>query len=242
MAELSRESEFEDLYFKVREKEIRIYSDKEVSELPSITKGHVYYSEWLVRKNSLEKLTDYLKKKNNTFHILDIGCGNGWLSDKLTQINNSTVTAVDVNKHEIDQARRVFKHNKNVTFVYNELQNILSGNEKFDIIVLTASVQYFPDLKALLKNLLLLLTDTGEIHILDSPFYYPHNIDKAKNASLTYYSKLGYPVMAAFYHHHLWLSLNSFNFEIKKNTFFSKILGKLSNNKVGYFPWIIVRK
>src|SRR2546428_13509565 len=126
---------FEELYIKIREKEKRLYSDQEVSELPNVKNGHLHYDEWVIRKLSFEKFKKFLSAKNKSFNILDIGCGNGWMSNKLSEINNSTVTGIDANRYEIEQAQRVFKNSKKVKFVYsNILENIFDNGEKFDII------------------------------------------------------------------------------------------------------------
>ena len=58
------ELRFEELYFKVREKEKRIYSDEAVKLLPLVDVNHPHSKEWMIRKSSFEKLSDYLKKKN----------------------------------------------------------------------------------------------------------------------------------------------------------------------------------
>ena len=68
------------MYLASRKKENRIYSDEQVVQLPFIEPTHIHYHEWQVRKRSALRLIHYLEKKNKPLSILEIGCGNGWLS------------------------------------------------------------------------------------------------------------------------------------------------------------------
>lgn len=243
MSERIDKAAFEKLYLKVREKENRIYRDEEVSELPNVRNNHPHFEEWVIRKYSFKKLDKYLREKNKPLHILDIGCGNGWMSNALSEINNSLVTGFDINLYEIEQAQRVFKNNKGIKFIHdNGFENILTKDEKFDSIILAASIQYFPDIKNLIKKLFHLLNTGNEIHILDSHFYTGNNMNKAKEASLNYYNNIGFPEMGEYYYHHLWTELADFNFKIKNRSLFEKIFLKIFQTKSNYFPWIIIKK
>ena len=84
--------DFEKLYTQLREREGRIYTDNEVANLPEITVTHPHYKEWLIRKESSQKLIDHLKKTNQPLDILEMGCGNGWLCHRLAEIPESTFT------------------------------------------------------------------------------------------------------------------------------------------------------
>src|ERR1700688_525276 len=102
------ESNFEEIYIASRQSESRVYSDEQVAQLPFVEPSHIHYDEWQSRKRSSDRLKNYLENKNKPLSILEIGCGNGWLSARLVAIKNSTVTAIDINRTELNQARRVF--------------------------------------------------------------------------------------------------------------------------------------
>ena len=74
---------FEEQYLKIRQKEKRLYADEEVKHLPDIAPWHVHYREWQFRKRSATRLMRYLEKKKRALNMLEVGCGNGWLSAKL---------------------------------------------------------------------------------------------------------------------------------------------------------------
>jgi ubiquinone/menaquinone biosynthesis C-methylase UbiE len=237
------EHNFAALYLKAREKEKRIYTDEEVAMLPFVKREHLHFKEWEVRKNSFKKLRTYLQQKNKTLRIFDAGCGNGWMSNSLSEINNSVVTGIDPNDFEIKQAKRVFKDNDRVEFFCDDVLKIQHTRmESVDIIVLAASIQYFQDLKILVGRLFEMLGQDGEIHILDSPFYDEENIGKAKKSTQVYYERLGCPGMANYYHHHSWLELREFNFETMNRSFIQRFFLRIFKIKKNYFPWIIIKK
>jgi SAM-dependent methyltransferase len=237
------ENNFADLYLKARKKEKRIYPDEEVSMLPFVKRDHLHFGEWETRKKSFKKFRSFLRQKNKSLRILDIGCGNGWMSNLLSEINNSTVIGIDRNNFETEQARRVFKDNPHVYFFCDDiLETQQIGTELFDVIVMAASVQYFPDFKILIDRLLNRLKQDGEIHIIDSQFYDDDNISKAKNSTHHYYEELGFPGMANYYYHHRWSDVIMFNFEIMNRSFLQRLLLKIFKTKENYFPWVVIRK
>lgn len=226
---------FEHNYLKVREKEGRVYSDETVLKLPFIGREHSQFLEWSLRAKTLNRFIKYLKGNSYT-SVLDIGCGNGWFSNHIANAISGKVIGLDVNKEELEQGNRVFKA-ENLSFAYGDIFEA-EFDQKFDLIVMNASIQYFPDLKLLLNRLKSLLSPFGEIHILDSPFYYNEEACiKAKARTNNYYKSLGYPEMSQFYFHHQISQLNNFKLIYKYSTNpFQKILkGKDSPFNWYYF-------
>ena len=176
----------------------------------------------------------YLQQKNAPLAILDIGCGNGWFTNKMASVNlNYTVIGTDINTPELEQATRVFK-TKNLQFIHADIFNTEQFNEQFNIITLNACVQYFPDFKALIIRLKSFLKPKGEVHIIDSAFYKDGEIISARKRSEKYYSDLGFPEMAQNYFHHARTNIKDFEILYRpKNLVFSKLL----NIKDSPFCW-----
>jgi ubiquinone/menaquinone biosynthesis C-methylase UbiE len=230
------ESNFEEIYIASRQSENRVYSDEQVAQLPFINPHHIHYDEWQARKRSSDRLKSYLGNKNKPLSILEIGCGNGWLSAKLAGLKNSTVTGIDINKTEVSQARRVFSGVTNISFNPGGLKDIPSG-KKFDVIVFAASIQYFPSFERAIRDAFSFLNDSGEIHILDSHFYYPNELESAKQRSLEYYHSTGFDEMADFYFHHSYDTLSNFKHKIIFNPY--RLKNKMFR-KNDPFPWICI--
>lgn len=228
---------FEELYLELRAKENRIYTDKQLHSLPMIDAMHPYHKEWKLRRRSSDLLFNYLNKKEKTLHILEIGCGNGWLSAKLAQMEHVSVIGIDINGYEIDQAKRVFKYN-NLQFHLADIEFLANTTLKFDVIVFAASIQYFPSVYEIMQYARKGLVEGGEIHILDTNFYQRSTIETAIESSANYFKDKGYPEMKSYYFHHLLTDFESFNYQILYHP--KHILNKIIYQNPFY--WICVYK
>lgn len=197
-----RDDTFSSEYLTVRKKEGRGLTDFEVLNLPNTTKSNKNYREWSVRKRSSERILTYLKNINKPLNILDVGCGNGWFTNCMASLENVAVTGLDINIEELSQAARVFE-GENLKFIYADIfeARVIFKN-KYDLITLNASIQYFEQIHELLGLLKTFLKPNGEIHIFDSPFYSNEEMDAAKKRTVAYYSLLGVPQMSDHYFHH----------------------------------------
>lgn len=234
--------EKERLYFEVRRREGRIFPDEVVRDLPFISSSSPYAKEWTLRRRSFQRLEQYLKKRfsGKKSSILDLGCGNGWMANRLAQNTEWDVWAVDLNEHELAQGARLFGR-ENLHFVYADLLNVSASAfpGSFGVIVLAASVQYFPDLQALVAALRARLKTGGEIHFIDSPFY-KNETERvaARQRTFDYYSKAGAPEMAVYYHHHTWPEIYKEGGKNLNNQLTVKILQK--TGRLAPFPWIVL--
>jgi 2-polyprenyl-3-methyl-5-hydroxy-6-metoxy-1,4-benzoquinol methylase len=227
-------SEQEQTYLELREKEGRIYNDEQVRRLPEIPPNHPLAFEWKVRKRSSEKLLKYLDSKNQSLRILEIGCGNGWLSHAMSKIKDADVTGVDINIPELEQAARVFKNQKNLQFGYADIFET-SFENRFDIIVIASAIQYFPSPVKSIDRLLGMINKNGEIHILDSPLYKSEKESgEAHERSAAYFRKQGASSMSQYYFHHSRLFLKRYNFRLIKPSLLDWMRFSAS------FPWVII--
>lgn len=207
-------SSFEEQYFALRLKENRIYSNDIVKKLPEIHSDDVNAIEWKIRKRSAKRLYDHLLKKKTPLNILEVGCGNGWLSHYLSKLPSSTVVGTDINQKEIEQAKEVFADINNLSFSYADIRNEIFTKNHFDAIVFAASIQYFKSVELILTKALQLLKPTGEIHILDTHFYNAVEIVMAKRRSHAYFEQIGHPEMSLYYYHHQLTDLKKFKYKI----------------------------
>lgn len=240
--------EKEQLYLKVRQQEGRILDDAAVSALPDTAPTHPHAREWRWRKRTFLRFQDYLQAFSpDPLNILDLGCGNGWMANRLAENPSWTVMAADLNKLELEQGARLFGR-ENLHFFYADIAERryypgmagLPFRDTFHVIVLAASVQYFPDLGALLAALKDLLRTGGEIHLLDTHFY-PNEPARAAARERTrqYYAGIGLTGMADYYHHHMWPEARQLGGED-----LNRGLGVRFLQKTGWlspFPWIRFR-
>lgn len=227
-------NQFESLYLAARLREQRIYSDDELLRLPDIESYHPHYREWKIRKKSSQSLILFLARQNRKMAILEIGCGNGWLSHQLSGIRESEVWGSDINQVELEQASRVFSGSANLKFIEGDIREDLLAGKKFDVIVFAASIQYFPSLHEAVAPALRRLASHGEIHIIDSHFYESAALEAARNRTREYYSEMGLPQMAECYFHHALEELEEFSCKMIYDP-----LSRMQRLRIRHpFPWI----
>lgn len=226
------------LYTKLRQKEGRLEEDTIVSQLPFITSGPLI-NEWKLRAKSAQRFVNYLQSQPHFRNILEVGCGNGWFSNFITKKTKTNVTGIDINKHELEQAKRVFKNNERLEFrIFDIYQSNWDGIQP-DLIVFNASIQYFSNLNTIINKALATLKPGGQLHIIDSPFYSLTELDAAKQRSEAYFKGMDEPGMANFYFHHP--KENLMQFDIK----FLYQPRKFPINKFvkdSPFPWICISR
>lgn len=229
---------FEALYLSVRRQEGRLYTDEIVQKLPKVDDSDLHFKEWRVRSASAERLVDYLSRKTSPLRILEVGCGNGWLTNQISKHIDCRVYGLDINETELKQAARVFGSSSNLSFLYGNLfEDILPGGS-FDVILLASSAQYFSDLKLVLKRLQGFLDKHGEINICDSPFYGYGELADARRLSIDYYDSLGFPQMARQYHHHTIDELADFKVATLHNpSSLTQRLKRILDKPTSPFPW-----
>ncbi len=235
--DLENTSDFEKAYLPIRLHEGRVYDDPTVAKLPIVPKDHPLRLEWMVRHQSTLKLVTHLRR-SNPGKLLEIGCGNGWLTHYLHELLNVDCAGIDLNVRELEQAERVFGRKPDVNFVYGDVLSNSLKSPIADAIVVAGVIQYFPDLPALIIRLLQLLRPPGEIHILDSPLYTSGKALLARERSFDYFRKSGHENMIDHYHHHAWESLRGFSYDVlyDPNSWRSRLNRLYMTDSP--FPWI----
>lgn len=202
-------SDFARNYLAVREKEGFLVTDELLKELPLIGESHPQSYPWKLRKVNSDKFCDYIRQNDSLGFILELGCGNGWFTNKIAESTKAAVLGMDINMPELEQANRVFRK-ENIEFAYGDIFETKFPN-KFDLIVMNAAVQYFPDFEKLMNKLKDCLNAKGEIHIVDSFFYKnSKEIERAKKSTEEYYSNIDEIGMKDYYFHHRIKDLNDF--------------------------------
>jgi ubiquinone/menaquinone biosynthesis C-methylase UbiE len=225
---------FEQHYISVRSREGRVLSVDEIRKLPYPDASDKNYREWKLRQKSIRRLADYINNKPTAQRILDVGCGNGFMTNLLAA-NRHRAVGVDVNLTELKQAAQAFPHSR-ITWYYLDLLNEVLPEDPFNIITFGASFQYFKDPSQILAVCKNMLAPGGEIHIIDSPFYTDEEKSRAQQNSRNYFQSLQAEGMVEHYHHHSYNALKDFTIEWKYRP--GSFLHKLFRITDSPFPWI----
>jgi ubiquinone/menaquinone biosynthesis C-methylase UbiE len=246
-ADIEHATQFEAFYLVLRKKEGRLYPDEIVKNLPEIHAEHVHSREWAIRKRSMEKLIAYLSKRPHLKTVLEIGCGNGWLSNQLVTSLPVEVMGIDINEVELQQAASLF-HSDRLAFVYTDINNALLPTTFFDVIILASSIQYFPSIQLLLQRLIELLSPSGEIHIIDSPICSSEKEAQARRVnSERYFSSLKVSEMSSHYFYHAIADFNKsktlkHQLMFDPRSFSGYFSRKILRKPLSPFPWIKLTK
>jgi ubiquinone/menaquinone biosynthesis C-methylase UbiE len=231
---------FEKIYTSIRQQENRMYPDEIVRLLPCYKGMSNLEKEWVVRKKSAEKLIQHLQLRSPE-NILEVGCGNGWLTHQLAEQTQAAVAGIDVLNTELLQAARLFNSSSNNFFVCGDVFRVPFPAHSFNAIVVASSLQYFKNLNRFIQRLLELTDTKGEIHILDSPIYTTNEIPFARRRSENYFRQLGFPEMAHHYFHHAWDEFDGINYSVLYNpTKFSSRLKRFLSVDSRPFYWVMI--
>ena len=136
--------------------------------------GH-FRSDWKIRarsfnalvKNVLTRIQDPLER---SLKILDLGAGNGWLSNRLAA-QGDRVIAVDLLVNEQDGLGAWKYYDNTFTPVQAEFNHLPVMDSYADVVIFNASLHYSEDYAQTLGEALRVLSPKGSLVILDSPVY-----------------------------------------------------------------------
>jgi SAM-dependent methyltransferase len=136
--------------------------------------GH-FTADWAIRgrsynvlvKNVLTRLQDPLER---SLKIIDLGAGNGWLSNRLAA-QGDRVIAVDLLVNEQDGLGAWKYYDQSFTPVQAEYNHLPIMDRYADAVIFNASFHYSEDYAKTLAEALRVLANEGRVVIMDSPIY-----------------------------------------------------------------------
>jgi ubiquinone/menaquinone biosynthesis C-methylase UbiE len=136
--------------------------------------GH-FKADWKIRSRSfnvlvkkvLTRLQDPLER---SLKVLDLGAGNGWLSNRLAA-QGDRVIAIDLSVNEQDGLGAWKYYETSFTPVQAEFNHLPVMDRFADAVIFNASFHYSENYAETLKEALRVLSRDGRIVIMDSPVY-----------------------------------------------------------------------
>jgi SAM-dependent methyltransferase len=102
--------------------------------------------------------------------ILDLGAGNGWLSNRLAE-RGHTMTAIDLSDDALDGLGAVRHYEGRIGALLGEFDHLPLAEKGVDLAIFNASLHYSTDYVRTLQEALRVLQPHGTLVILDSPMY-----------------------------------------------------------------------
>lgn len=134
-----------------------------------------YRKDWAIRARSFNALvknvlTPFQLPLERSLKILDLGAGNGWLSNRLAA-QGDRVLAVDLLLNDQDGlgAWKYYEHS--FTPIQAEFNHLPVMDRFADLVIFNASLHYSEDYSETLREALRVLAPKGLVVIMDSPLY-----------------------------------------------------------------------
>jgi SAM-dependent methyltransferase len=102
--------------------------------------------------------------------ILDLGAGNGWLSNRLAERGHS-VTAIDLSDDPFDGLGAARHYNTPFKTLLAEFDHLPLADKSVDLAIFNASLHYSTNYMRTLQEALRVLQPHGTLVMLDSPMY-----------------------------------------------------------------------
>ncbi|MEW5830827.1 MAG: class I SAM-dependent methyltransferase [Chloroflexota bacterium] len=134
-----------------------------------------FSSDWAIRARSYrllvrDVLTRLQERLQRPLHVLDLGAGNGWLSNRLAAQGDRAV-AVDLLVNETDGLGAWKHYEHRFTPVQAVFERLPLMDRFADAVVFNASFHYSENYEATLREALRVLAPQGRVVIMDSPVY-----------------------------------------------------------------------
>jgi HemK-related putative methylase len=134
-----------------------------------------FVEDWRIRSMSYRQLIGSViqpceNELDRPLGILDLGAGNGWLSNRLA-MREHDVAAVELTTNEFDGLGTHHFYESRFTPVQAEYDRLPFPDGTFDLVIFNGSAHYSTDYRTTLAEVIRVLQDTGHVVILDTPVY-----------------------------------------------------------------------
>ena len=151
---------------------------------------------WRMRAASfatfLEKVV--LRSRKDRMRVLDLGAGNGWLSNRLALLGHQ-VDAVDILTNDWDGLGAHVHYETSFRPVQAAFDALPFKTRRHDLVVFNASLHYSEDFDNTLSRVLKLLATDGELAIIDTPVYNREEsgLEMVHNRQKSFEAQYGFP-------------------------------------------------
>ena len=161
---------FLDQYARIRSAEGRGSTDEAYYRALPFTSANAPHAEqWKIRAATYRYFARHILPAKPS-RILDLGAGNGWLSNRLAERGHQPV-AIDIFRDHRDGLDAAHHYANKFPVIEGEFDHLPVPSGQFDLAVFNASFHYSADYARTLREARRCLRGDGRVVILDSPVY-----------------------------------------------------------------------
>lgn len=137
--------------------------------------------DWKIRARSFDTFVQHVLepfeqtkrglKSALGLQVVDLGAGNGWLSNRLSACGHD-VTAIDLTVNNFDGLGCFAYYETSFTPAQAEFDYLPFADNEVDMVIFNASLHYSTNYETTLRESLRVLKPDGKLVILDSPVYH----------------------------------------------------------------------
>ena len=151
----------------ISKKEIEMNDEYADGDLYTVDITHSFFHK--ARVESTIHLIENCFDNKQSFNLLDIGCGKGYITNQVkNRFPNAEISALDYSLAAIDFA---FDNFKNIDFIVADAYNLPYSDHYFDVIVCNNIWEHVPDPLNMLKEIMKVLKKNGYL-IISTPSRY----------------------------------------------------------------------
>ena len=145
------------------------------------TLPYIATPDWKIRARSFDTFLRHVLEPHEQINrglksalrlqVLDLGAGNGWLSNRLAARGHD-VTAIDLTINNFDGLGCFAHYETSFTPAQAEFDYLPFADHAIDMVIFNASLHYSTNYETTLRESLRVLKSDGKLVILDSPVYH----------------------------------------------------------------------
>ncbi len=137
--------------------------------LPHVDQDDPQRNIWRIRERSFERLLRLIGN-GKPLKILDVGAGNGWLTNQLAR-HGHTLAALDLADDSRDGLGARVHYATDFEAYQAEFDRMPFGEAQFDVVIFNAALHYADALSVTLREARRVMRSDGRIMVMDSPYY-----------------------------------------------------------------------
>ena len=139
--------------------------------LPSVASDDPHARDWQIRRETYHHLLGHVLAAGPLpLHVLDLGAGSGWLSNRLAALGHRAV-AVDAIDDDADGLGATRHYTTPFAVVQADFDALPFAAGQFDLVVFNGSLHYAQDTAATLERAHHMLAPGGTLVVMDSPMF-----------------------------------------------------------------------